>query len=91
MVLPFTGAAVRDFVNDLWPDPLEQLPGYALTSIPSGRLWQHLKHVELRNVITRTWKNYTWNTILPRRIRQKCRLIDSFFQDALMDKSQTET
>ena len=85
--------AVRDFVNDLRGQiRLEQLPGYAPDLNPVEWLWQHLKHVELRNVITRDLEELHLEYHLAiGRIRQKCRLIDSFFQDALMDKSQTET
>ena len=85
--------AVRDFVNDLRGQiRLEQLPGYAPDLNPVERLWQHLKHVELRNVITRDLEELHLEYHLAiGRIRYKRRLIESFFQDALMDTTPAMT
>jgi transposase len=85
--------AVRDFVNDLRGQiRLEQLPGYAPDLNPVEWLWQHLKHVELRNVITRDLEELHLEYHLAiGRIRYKRRLIESFFQDALRDTTRTTT
>lgn len=85
--------AVRDFVHVLRGQiRLEQLPGYAPDLNPVEWLWQHLKHVELRNVTTRDLEELHLEYHLAiGRIRYKSRLIDSFFQDALLDKTHTDT
>jgi len=86
-------AAVQDFVHELRGQiRLEQLPGYAPDLNPVEWLWQHLKHVELRNVITRDLEELHLEFHLAiGRIRCKHRLIRSFFQDALADTTQITT
>jgi len=49
---------------------VEQLPPYAPDLNPVEEAWQHLKHVEMRNLVCldleeRTWRNFTWNSVSP--------------------------
>ena len=79
--------AVQDFVADqqgrIW---LERLPSYAPDLNPVEWLWQHLKHVELRNLIVRDLEELHFEFHLAvGRIRYKHHLIQSFFHDALLD------
>ena len=79
--------AVQDFVTDLRGRiRLERLPGYAPDLNPVEWLWQHLKHVELRNLIARDLEELHFKFHLAvGRIRYKRHLIQSFFRDALFD------
>jgi transposase len=79
--------AVQDFVaGQKGKVRLEQLPGYAPDLNPVEWLWQHLKHVELRNLVTRDLEELHFEFHLAvGRIRYKRRLIQSFFHDALFD------
>ena len=78
--------AVQDFVGDLHGRiRLERLPGYAPDLNPVEWLWQHLKHVELRNLVARDLEELHLEYHLAiGRIRNKHHLIQSFFQDALL-------
>ena len=61
-----TLALVKEFLagtrGEVW---VEALPAYALDLSPMESAWQHLKHVELRNVTWRTWRTCTCNSIWP--------------------------
>ena len=81
------GPVPFDFTADqqgrIW---LERLPGYAPDLNPVEWLWQHLKHVELRNLIVRDLEELHFEFHLAvGRIRYKHHLIQSFFHDALLD------
>jgi transposase len=78
-------AEVKQFVSDtrgkVW---LEALPGYApdLNPWDEGG-WQHLKHVEMRNLVCRDLEELHQEFYLAvGRLRQKPRLIRSFFAQA---------
>ncbi len=79
--------AVQDFVADLRGRiRLERLPGYAPDLNPVEALWEHLKHVELRNLATRDLEELHLEYHLAiGRIRYKHHLIHSFFQEALLE------
>lgn len=79
--------AVQDFVADLRGRILlERFPGYAPDLNPVEWLWQHLKHVVLRNLVTHDLEELHLEYHLAiGRIRNKHHLIQSFFQDALLD------
>jgi transposase len=78
--------AVQDFVTNMHGRiRLESLPGYAPDLNPVERLWQHLKHVELRNLVAHDLEELHLEYHLAiGRIRNKHQLIKSFFQDALL-------
>lgn len=80
------GAPVREVLASrplgrrLW---LERLPGYAPELNPVEGLWQHLKHVELRNVVCLDLEHLREELRLAfARIRHKRKLIQSFFAEA---------
>ncbi len=79
--------AVQDFVADLRGRiRLEWLPGYAPDLNPVEALWEHLKHVELKNLVTRDLEELHLEYHLAvGRIRYKHHLIHSFFQEALLE------
>ena len=65
---------------------LELLPGYAPELNPDEGVWQHLKHVELRNVCALDLEELTYhlhNAIV--RMRRQPLLIQSFFAGAKLD------
>jgi transposase len=82
---PIHRAEVDDLVvqvgaNQLW---IERLPAYAPDLNPDEGVWQHLKHVELRNVICFSLRQLRWQlrrSIM--RLRSKPWLIRSFFAGA---------
>ena len=62
---------------------LERLPGYAPELDPAEGLWQHLKHVELRNVACLDLGHLREELRLAiRRVRHKRELLLSFFAGA---------
>jgi transposase len=72
--------ASRPLGRRLW---LERLPGYAPELNPVELLWQHLKKVELRNVVCRDLEELRGELRLAvARIRQKPWLLQSFFAAA---------
>ena len=77
-------AAVKAFVagtsGQVW---LEALPGYAPDLNPVEGLWQHLKHVDLRNVTCLDLEELHQEFHLAvGRVRQKPHLVQSFFAGA---------
>ena len=78
-------AAVKEFVagkrGKVW---LEALPGYAPDLNPwDERCWQHLKHVEMRNLVCLDVEELHQEFHLAvSRLRQKSHLIQSFFTQA---------
>lgn len=78
---------VQDFVAESRGKlRLERLPAYAPDLNPVEGLWQHLKHVELRNITTRDLEELHLEFHLAvGRIRNKHQLIHAFFQGALLD------
>lgn len=77
--------SVQDFVTESRGKiRLERLPAYAPDLNPVEGLWQHLKHVELRNVPTRDLEELHLEYHLAiGRIRNKHHLIQAFFHGAL--------
>jgi transposase len=62
---------------------LEPLPPYAPDLNPDEGVWQHLKHVELRNLCCRDLAHLQQElTLAIRRLRSKPHLIQSFFAEA---------
>jgi len=62
---------------------LERLPGYAPDLNPDEGVWQHLKHVELRNVTCKDVSDLHRELNLAiSRLRSKPHLIKSFFAGA---------
>lgn len=62
---------------------LERLPTYAPDLNPDERVWQHLKHVEMRNLCCSDLDNLNHELHLAvRRLRRKPYLIQSFFAGA---------
>ncbi len=62
---------------------LEQLPPYAHDLNPDERVWQHLKHVELRNLCCDDLAHLSSGVKLAvNRLRRKPTLIQSFFEGA---------
>jgi transposase len=62
---------------------LERFPAYAPELNPDEGVWQHLKHVELRNVCCADLAHLEFELNLAfRRIRRKPELIQSFFAQA---------
>jgi transposase len=73
--------AVREFVNALGAKiVLHFLPGYAPELNPVEHLWNHLKHVELRNLVCRDLEelHYAFHLAIE-RVRRRPRLVQSFF------------
>ena len=76
--------AVKEFVSGtngkIW---VEALPGYAPDLNPVEGLWQHLKHVEMRNLVSLDLEELHQEFHLAvGRIRQKPSLVQSFFAEA---------
>lgn len=62
---------------------LERLPPYAPDLNPDERVWQHLKHVELRNLCCDDLLHLSTQVQLAiHRLRRKPTLIQSFFEGA---------
>jgi transposase len=62
---------------------LERLPAYAPELNPDEGVWQHLKHVELRNLCCRDLDHLSAELSLAvKRLREKPSLIQSFFVGA---------
>ncbi len=62
---------------------LEKLPAYAPDLNPDESAWQHLKHVELRNLCCRDLDHLSVELNLAvKRLRKKPPLIQSFFAGA---------
>jgi transposase len=83
------GAPVRELLASLalgrrlW---LERLPGYAPELNPVEWLWQHLKHVELRNVVCLDLDHLREELRLAiARVRQKPWLAGAFFAGAELE------
>lgn len=67
----------REFVH------LEQFPAYAPELNPDEGVWQHLKHVELRNLWCEDLVDLSHElTLAIRRLRRKPDIIQSFFAQA---------
>lgn len=65
---------------------LEKLPAYAPELNPDEGVWQHLKHVELRNLCRRDLDHLSIELSLAvKRLREKPSLIQSFFAGAGLD------
>ena len=65
---------------------LEKLPAYAPDLNPDEGVWQHLKHVEMRNLCCRDLDHLSAELSLAvKRLRQKPSLIQSFFAGAGLD------
>jgi transposase len=84
-------AEVREFVSGtggkVW---LEALPGYAPDLNPVEELWQHLKHVEMRNLTCLDLEELHMELHLAiGRIRQKSHIIRAFFAGAGLDCDKT--
>jgi transposase len=78
-------AAVKEFLDSGWGRGVrvERLPPYAPDLNPVEGAWQHLKHVELRNVVCLDLEELHLELHLAiGRLRQKPRLIQSFFEGA---------
>src|SRR3954451_18460149 len=78
-------AVVHEFLDSAWGRGLrvERLPPYAPDLNPVEGAWQHLKHVELRNVVCLDLEELHLELHLAiGRLRQKPRLIQSFFEGA---------
>ena len=63
---------VKEFLAGAWDRGvrIERLPPYAPDLNPVEGAWQHLKLVEMRNLVCldleeRTWRNFTWNSVSP--------------------------
>ena len=78
-------AAVKDFLNGTVGRGVrvERLPAYAPDLNPVEGMWQHLKHVEMRNLVAMDLEDLHLELHLAvGRLRQKPRLISSFFVGA---------
>lgn len=65
---------------------IEQFPAYAPDLNPDEGVWQHLKHVELRNLCCVDLDHLEVElTLAVRRMRRKPELIQSFFAGAGLD------
>ena len=65
---------------------IEPLPGYAPDLNPDEAVWQHLKHVELRNLCCQDLDHLEAELVLAlRRMRRRPELIQSFFAEAGLD------
>lgn len=79
---------VKDFLADGWAAKihLERFPAYAPELNPDEGVWQHLKHVELRNLCCLDFAHLTAELHLAlRRVRRRPDLIRSFFTGAGLD------
>jgi transposase len=78
-------AAVTEFLESAWGRGVrvERLPPYAPDLNPVEWAWQHLKHVEMRNVVCLDLEDLHLELHLAiSRLRHKPRLIQSFFKGA---------
>jgi transposase len=78
-------SAVKEFLDSAWGRGVrvERLPPYAPDLNPIEGAWQHLKHVELRNVVCLDLEELHLELHLAiGRLRQKPRLVQSFFEGA---------
>lgn len=76
---------VKDFLAEGWAKyiHLERFPAYAPELNPDEGVWQHLKHVELRNLCCTDLHHLRAELNLAiRRLRSKPDLIQSFFSGA---------
>jgi transposase len=65
---------------------LEQFPSYAPDLNPDEQVWQHLKHVEMKNMCCRDLHHLSMELNLAiNRLRKKPHLIQSFFAGAGLD------
>jgi transposase len=65
---------------------LERLPAYAPGLNPDEGVWQHLKHVELRNLCCRDLEHLSAELNLAvKRLREKPSTIQSLFAGAGLD------
>lgn len=65
---------------------LEKLPAYAPDLNPDEGVWQHLKHVEMRNLCcTDLYHLAVGLNLAVRRLRKKPSLLQSFFAGAGLD------
>lgn len=70
---------------------LERLPGYAPDLNPAEGIWEHLKHVEMRNLCCTDMEDlHRELTAAFVRLKAKPRLIQSFFGQASLDISEYE-
>lgn len=79
---------VKNFLADGWARKihLERFPAYAPELNPDEGVWQHLKHVELRNLCCADFDHLSIELHLAlRRLRRKPDLIRSFFAGAGLD------
>jgi len=82
--------AVNDFLESTAGRGVrvERLPAYAPDLNPVEGAWQHLKHVELRNLVALDLEDLHLELHLAiGRLRQKPRLISSFFMGAGLEAS----
>jgi transposase len=76
---------VKNFLAQGWAGEihLERFPAYAPELNPDEGVWQHLKHVELRNVCCLNLAHLNHELQLAiRRMRRKPELVQSFFAGA---------
>jgi transposase len=76
---------VKNFLAHGWAGKihLERFPAYAPELNPEEGVWQHLKHVELRNVCCLNLDHLNYELQLAiRRVRRKPELVQSFFAGA---------
>lgn len=81
--------AVKEFLADGWTKQihLERFPAYAPELNPDEKVWQHLKHVELRNLCCFDFNHLCVELSLAiKRVRRKPDLIQSFFVGARLDR-----
>jgi len=79
---------VKNFLADGWSEEihLERFPAYAPELNPDEGVWQHLKHVELRNLCCADFDQLSHELHLAvRRLRRRPDLIRSFFAGAGLD------
>jgi transposase len=78
-------AAVKEFVAEIGENKihLEELPSYAPDLNPTEWMWNHLKHVEMRNLVCLDLEQLHMELHLAiGRLRQKPHLLKSFFKGA---------
>lgn len=79
---------VKDFVSEVGEKRihLEELPAYAPDLNPTEWMWNHLKHVEMRNLTCLDLEQLHMESYLAiGRLRQKPHLVKSFFIGAGLD------
>ena len=80
---------VKEFLADGWAKKihLEKFPAYAPDLNPDEGVWQHLKHVELRNLCCFDFSHLCVELSLAiKRVRRKPELVQSFFAGARLDR-----